>query len=145
MLHVLKSAAGSRRRPLRVGRGISAGRGKTAGRGTKGQKARAGKGRRLGFEGGQTPLLRRQPKLSGFRNPAKKMFEILSVHLLEEKLAAGSYTRSALREMGLLRTEMPVKLLGKSKLSKKFELTIDAASKGARASIEQAGGSVRIL
>ena len=78
-LHELSPAPGSRRKRTRVGRGIAAGGGKTAGRGTKGQKARAGGSIPPWFEGGQTPLHQRIPKLRGFRNPFKTDYEIVNL------------------------------------------------------------------
>lgn len=145
MLHALSPSPGARTRPKRVGRGISAGGGKTAGRGTKGQHARTGKGRRFGFEGGQTPLLRRQPKLGGFRNPRRTVFAVLNLERLERILEAGSYDCEALRRRGLIRGHHPVKLLGKGALTKKIVLTVHAASKSARTAVEKAGGKVEIV
>ena len=142
MLHTLKPAPGSRKTKKRVARGNSAGGGTTAGRGTKGQLSRKGNRKRLNFEGGQTPLLRRQPKLGGFTNPNRTEYEVLNVGDLEKELAAGSYDSAALREKKLIRTKKPVKILGKGELKKKFELTVDAASKTAIAAVEKAGGKV---
>lgn len=142
MLHTLHPSPFTRRRPKRVGRGISAGGGKTAGRGTKGQHARTGKGRRFGFEGGQTPLLRRQPKLGGFRNPRRIAFQILHLRDLEQKLEGGSYDLQALHDRHLIRGKHPVKLLGRGTITKKFSLTIHAASKKARTAVEKAGGKI---
>jgi len=144
VLHTLSPAAGSRKNRKRVGRGNSAGGGTTAGRGTKGQHARTGKGMRFGFEGGQTPLVRRQPKLGGFNNPSRKEFEVLNVSSLEKVLDAGSYDVEALRKSGIIRTKKPVKILARGEVKKKFSLTVDAASKSAVAAIEKAGGSVTI-
>ncbi len=145
MLHTLSPAPGSTRRRKRVGRGGSAGGGTTAGRGTKGQHARTGKGQRQGFEGGQTPLLRRQPKLGGFRNPSRRPYEVLNLATLEAALEPGAYDVNALRERGLIRTGRPVKLLAKGALSKKISLSVHAASKSARAAVEAAGGTVTFL
>jgi large subunit ribosomal protein L15 len=145
MLHALSPAPGSTRPRKRVGRGIAAGGGKTAGRGTKGQGARTGKGHRFGFEGGQIPLLRRQPKLGGFRNPNRQSYEIVNLRDLEAKLDPGSYNLAALRERGILRTAKPVKLLGDGCLTKKLSLEVHAASRSARSAVEKAGGSVTIV
>lgn len=145
MLHTLRPSPHARRRPRRRGRGISAGGGKTAGRGTKGQHARTGKGRRFGFEGGQTPLLRRQPKIGGFRNPRRIPAAIVDIRACEEKLDPGTYDVAALRERGIVKGKGLVKLLGKGVLTKAFSFTIHAASKGARIAVEQAGGKVIIL
>lgn len=143
-LHTLSSAKGSRRNRKRIARGNSAGGGTTAGRGTKGQAARAGKGRRFGFEGGQTPLVRRQPKLGGFTNPTRKEYEVVNISLLEEKLPAGSYDQVALRKARLIRSKKPIKLLADGEVQKKFALTVDAASKKATEVVSKAGGTVTI-
>lgn len=145
MLHMFRPSPYTRKRPKRVGRGISAGGGKTAGRGTKGQHARTGKGRRFGFEGGQTPLLRRQPKLGGFRNPRRIVYQALNLQSLEQSLEAGSYDLDALRAHKLIRGHHPVKILGKGELTKKLTLTVHAASKSARAAVEKVGGKIDIL
>ncbi|OGJ54753.1 50S ribosomal protein L15 [Candidatus Peribacteria bacterium RIFCSPHIGHO2_02_FULL_49_16] len=143
MLHTLKPSSGSKRLRKRVGRGNSAGGGTTAGRGTKGQHARTGKGRRLGFEGGQTPLIRRQPKLGGFRSPNRKEYEVVNLDVLEQVLDTGAYDTDALREKRLVCTKKPVKILGsRGTIKKKFTFTVDAVSKGAREAIEKAGGTV---
>lgn len=144
MLHTISPAPGSRKNRKRVARGNSAGGGTTAGRGTKGQQSRGGAKRRFGFEGGQTPLLLRQPKLGGFTNPKRTEYEALNIAVLEEKLEAGSYDEAALRSAKLLRTKKPVKLLARGELKKKFTLTVHAASANAKKAIEAAGGSVTI-
>ncbi|OGJ55750.1 50S ribosomal protein L15 [Candidatus Peribacteria bacterium RIFCSPHIGHO2_02_FULL_52_16] len=145
MLHTLKPNPGSTHRRRRVARGNSAGGGTTAGRGTKGQHARTGKGYRFGFEGGQVPLIRRQPKLGGFTNPNRVDYEVLNVDTLEEKLSPGTYDADALRGIGLLSSNKPVKLLGRGALTKKFELKIDAISGTAKQAVEKAGGTVKLL
>jgi large subunit ribosomal protein L15 len=144
MLHQLQPSPGSRRKTKRLARGDSAGGGSTAGRGTKGQQARTGKGRRFGFEGGQMPLLRRQPKMGGFRSPRKVYYEVLNLDQIDAALDAGSYDSAALRAKGLLTTKRPVKLLAMGETKKKFELTVHAASASAKAAIEKAGGKVVI-
>ena len=144
MLHTLKPNPGHKHRRRRVARGNSAGGGTTAGRGTKGQHARTGKGYRFGFEGGQVPLIRRQPKLGGFRNPNRMEYEVLNVDTLEGKLSPGSYDADALRGIGLLSSNKPVKLLGRGALTKKFELKIDAISGTAKQAVEKAGGKITL-
>lgn len=145
MLHLLKPTVGSTKKRKRVGRGNAAGGGTTAGRGTKGQQSRTGKGRKFGFEGGQTPLLRRQPKMGGFKRPRRVSFEPLTLAALERTLESGSYTLADLRAKRLVRLNVPVKLLGNTGLTKKISVEAHAASKGARKAIESAGGSVKIL
>jgi len=145
MLHTLKPAPGSRKKSIRRGRGSSAGRGTTAGRGTKGYGSRSGSSTARNFEGGQTPLLMRQPKLGGFRNPNHKEYEVVNVGDLEEKVAAGKYDVKDLKAQKIVSTNKPVKLLSRGEVKKKFEITINAASKAAIAAIEKAGGKVTVL
>ncbi len=144
MLHKLSPAHGSKKSPKRVARGNSAGGGTTGGRGTKGQQSRVGKGRRFGFEGGQTPLIRRQPKLGGFTPPRQKKFVALDIASLEKNLAAGTYSTEQLRAAGMSKGNTGIKLLGKGPLTKKFDLTVAAASKGAKDAIIKAGGKITI-
>ncbi len=145
MLHQFTSTPGTRRKTKRVGRGNSAGGGTTAGRGTKGQQARTGKGRKFGFEGGQVPLLMRQPKLGGFTRPRRKDFEPVNVGFLEERLEAGTYSIGDLRKERIVRGSSPVKLLASGALKKAFHLTVNAASKSAKEAVTKAGGSVTIV
>jgi large subunit ribosomal protein L15 len=145
MLHTIKPAPGSRSHRKRVARGNSAGGGTTAGRGTKGQQSRVGKGRRFGFEGGQTPLLRRQPKLGGFTHPRREQYEILNLDILEQKLPAGAYDVAALRRALVVRSQRSVKVLAGTSLTKKFDLTVHAASAGAKLALEKAGGSLTLV
>lgn len=144
MLHTLKPARGAVSRRKRVARGNSAGGGTTAGRGTKGQQSRTGKGRNFGFEGGQTPLVRRQPKLGGFISPRKVINEIVSLEKMEALLEAGAYSVVDLRRRGLVRSGRPVKILGRA-VKKKFVLSVHAASKGAKKAVADAGGSITIV
>ncbi|NOS67166.1 MAG: 50S ribosomal protein L15 [Candidatus Peribacteraceae bacterium] len=145
MLHTLKPNPGSRPTRKRVARGNSAGGGTTGGRGTKGQQSRVGKGRKFGFEGGQVPLIRRQPKMGGFTHPRRREYEPLNLDVLEEMLDAGSYDPASLREKRILRTRFPVKLLSRGTVSKKFTLSVHAASVNAKKAVEKAGGTVTII
>ena len=145
MLHNLRPASGSTQKRKRVARGSAAGGGTTAGRGGKGQHSRTGKGKRFGFEGGQMPLLRRQPKLGGFKRPRRVTFEPLNLDILEKRLEAGTYVLADLRAKRIVRTTNPVKLLGQGKVTKKFTIEVHAASKSAKKAIEQAGGGLKIL
>lgn len=145
MLHLLKPSSGSRPQRKRVARGNSGKGGTTAGRGTKGQQSRTGKGRKHGFEGGQVPLLRRQPKLGGFRSPNRTEYEVVNLWSLEEKLEPGTYTLEDLRQKRLVRKGKRVKLLGEGALTKKFSLEAHAASKKAKEILEKAGGTLTIL
>lgn len=145
MLHLLKPTPGSRKKRKRLARGNAGHGGTTAGRGTKGQQSRTGKGRKFGFEGGQTPLLRRQPKMGGFQRPRRTAFEPLTLAMLERKLDAGSYTLADLRAKRLVRSNGPVKLLGNAGLTKNISVEVHASSKGAKKAIEHAGGKVTIV
>lgn len=145
MLHSLRPAPGSTKRRKRVARGNSGKGGTTAGRGTKGQQSRTGKGRAFGFEGGQTPMLRRQPKLGGFTPPRQKVFEVLNVKTLEEKLSAGSYSVADYAARRLVRAGKPVKILGDGTITKKMKLQAHAASKSAKEAVAKAGGVIEII
>jgi large subunit ribosomal protein L15 len=143
-LHHLHPAEGSRRDRKRVGRGKAAGQGKTAGRGTKGYLARHNP--KPGFEGGQMPLQRRVPKLKGFTNPNRVEFAVVNVEALGAAFEAGAeVTPEALRERRIVRTGLPVKVLGRGDLDRALTVHAHAVSASARAKIEQAGGSVSIL
>ncbi len=165
-LHDLRPAPGSNPKRRRVGRGIAAGQGKTAGRGTKGQKARAGGSIPAWFEGGQTPLHVRIPKLRGFRNPFKIEYEVVNVGsigrladlgVLESgempgaKKSAGApapitVNQEILRASGLVRNlNKPMKILGNGEVSVALFVVADAITKSARAKIEAAGGTVSLL
>ena len=144
-LHELN--AGSRKKRKRVGRGPGSGLGKTCGRGHKGAKSRSGFKNKRGFEGGQTPLKRRLPKV-GFTNPNRQTYQLINLDRLEklEQLTDGaSLEMQQMLEMGLIRnTKTPVKLLGRGSLTKKIKITVDKASRGAVESVTQAGGEVII-
>jgi len=145
MLHMLRPTPGSTHKRKRIARGSSAGGGTTAGRGTKGQQSRAGKGRKFGFEGGQVPLIIRQPKLPGFKRPMHRTFEVINLETLEAQLPAGAYDTAALRTHRLRTTNHPVKILGQGTVTKKFDLTVHAVSKSAKKAIGEAGGSITLI
>ena len=167
-LHDLKPAPGSRTPKRRVGRGIAAGQGKTAGRGTKGQKARAGGKIPAWFEGGQTPLHQRIPKLRGFRNPFKIQYEVVNLGDIARIVELGelepgdmpggsakgskkgaapiTINQEILRAAGLVRRlDRPMKVLGGGDLSTPLFVVADAFSASARSKIEGAGGTVSVL
>ena len=160
-LHDLRPAEGSRTAKTRVGRGIAAGKGKTAGRGTKGQKARAGGSIAPWFEGGQTPLHQRIPKLRGFRNRFKIEYEVVNVGAIAAAAERGAFetdphakgktapitiNQDVLRAVGLVRTlNKPLKVLGAGELSTPLFVVADAFTGSARTKIEAAGGSVTVL
>lgn len=132
------------RQPRRRGRGIAAGRGKTAGRGTKGQNARSGGRVRPGFEGGQNPLVRRLPKLPGFRSRRLPAQNIYTGDL--DSLPAGKITVELLAGRGLIDDPYrPVKLIVKGQVKKARSVELPAASRGAVAQLEAAGGSFKAV
>src|SRR5437867_1403548 len=142
-LHHLRPAEGSTHRRRRMGRGRAAGQGKTAGRGTKGTGARHNP--KIGFEGGQMPLQRRVPKLKGFTNPKRKEWAVLNLELLSVFAAGADVTLEALRERGLVRPSLPVKVLGRGEVDRRLTVRAHAVSGSARAKIEAAGGAVEII
>jgi large subunit ribosomal protein L15 len=168
-LHDLRPAAGSRKARTRVGRGIAAGQGKTAGRGTKGQKARAGASIPAWFEGGQTPIHVRVPKLRGFRNAFKVEYQVVNVGRIAEYAAAGrfgvevdgepapkakkgaatgpvSVNPAALAAAGLIGSERkPVKILGAGDVDAPLFVAAEAFTASARTKIEAAGGFVQLI
>lgn len=141
-LHHLKPAEGSKHAKKRVARGDRGRGGKTAGRGTKGTGARGTVP--AGFEGGQMPLIRRQPKAPGFNNPNKIYYSVVNVSTLERSFEAGDeITVETLRAKGLVGAKAPVKVLGDGELSKALTVDVDRISASAKAKIEEAGGTVR--
>lgn len=142
-LHHLSPARGSKKKRIRVGRGEGGRRGKTAGRGTKGLKAR--NSLRPGFEGGQTPLAMRLPKLPGFNNPNKEEFAIVNLAALEVFDAGAEVTPETLRERGMIRHKGRVKVLAEGELDRALTVKAHAFSASAREKIETAGGTVEIL
>lgn len=174
-LHDLQPAPGSKTARTRVGRGIAAGKGKTAGRGTKGQQARAGGGVRPWFEGGQTPLQVRVPKLRGFRNRGRVEYEVVNLGRIETAVEQGRFKEAeeALAELrqaapagrrkadsaapltinpellhtaGLIGSlRRPVKILGGGEVSRPLFIVADAFTASAKAKIEAAGGTAQRL
>jgi len=142
----LKPRPGSRHRAKRLGCGESSGKGKTCGKGHKGQKARAGGSIRLGFEGGQMPLIRRIPK-RGFNNAVfHTNYAVVNLDALSNAFADGATVdEAALLEAGLIRQPYDgVKILGNGELTKKLTITVDKASASAKTAIEKAGGSLTL-
>lgn len=140
----LQPAEGSRHSRKRVGRGCGSGHGKTSGRGMNGQKSRAGGGKGNGFEGGQTPLARRLPKLPGFTNINRVEYLPVNVARLEEKFEAGAVVDGAsLKAAGIIKHEDAlVKVLGDGEITKALTVKVDKVSASAKAKIEAAGGKV---
>ena len=143
----LKPTKGSRKKPKRLGRGRSSGHGKTSTRGHKGQKARGSGKIRAGFEGGQTPLLRRIPK-RGFSNaPFKKVYSIVNIQTLEEKFQPNEeVTPEKLIEMKIVKKlNDGIKILGKGELTKPLVVVAHAFSNKAKEKIEAVGGTVKVI
>jgi large subunit ribosomal protein L15 len=136
------SKAGRHKRRKRIGRGIGSGHGKTSGRGHKGMGARAGSRHRLGYEGGQNPVLARIPK-RGFSNaPFRKEFQVVNVESLERFDSGSRVDAASLAAAGLIRhVAKPVKVLGKGELGKKLIVVASGFSASARDKITKAGGS----
>ncbi|MBR1226434.1 MULTISPECIES: 50S ribosomal protein L15 [unclassified Bradyrhizobium] len=142
--------AGSRKKRMRVGRGIGSGKGKTAGRGGKGQTARSGV-RIKGFEGGQMPLHRRLPK-RGFNNIFKLDFAEINLDRLQDAIDAKlvdvneTVTAESLVKTGVLRRAKDgLRLLGRGEIKAKLAIEVHGASKSAIAAVEKAGGTVKVL
>jgi large subunit ribosomal protein L15 len=145
-LHNLKPRPGSKHRTKRLGQGESSGRGKTAGRGGKGQTARSGSSIRIGFEGGQMPLIRRIPK-RGFNNAefttAYSPVNVSSLNVFED---GARVDETALRSIGLANGPvLGIKILGTGELTKKLVVVVSAISASAKTKIEAKGGSVEII
>ena len=164
-LHDLAPTAGAHTPRTRVGRGIAAGKGKTAGRGTKGQKSRAGGSLPAWFEGGQTPLHQRIPKLRGFKNRSRVVYETVNVGRIAAAAAEGrlpsgelpgkkkgatlapvTANAELLRVAGLVRhLDRPLKILGGGDVDRPLAVIADAFTASAVAKIEAAGGSATRL
>ena len=144
-LHNLKPRPGSRHRVKRLGIGESSGHGKTSGKGHKGQKARSGGSIRLGFEGGQMPLIRRLPK-RGFNNAAfKKHYALINLDDLSEFKAGTVINEEMLRESKHSRGNVAgLKVLGRGELKHGLTIEADRVSESAREKIEKAGGTVTL-
>ncbi len=152
-LHNLSPSPGSRKSRKRIGRGQGSGHGKTSGRGHKGAGARSGSKSKTGYEGGQNPIHMRMRKLRG---PNKKMsmpFENfrtrsqpVNVGDLDQRFKSGAeVTPESLREAGLAKRKLPVKVLGRGDVSKKLTVRAHAFSDSAKEKIEAAGGSCETI
>ncbi len=142
-LNTLHPADGAKKPRKRVGRGAGSGIGKTAGRGQKGQKSRSGGYHKVGFEGGQMPLQRRLPK-RGFRSMTRKRVAEIRLHELN-KIDATEVDLNVLKDQGVVSKDtIRAKVIFSGIIEKPVNLKGISATKGARAAIEQAGGSVDI-
>ncbi len=145
-LHDLKYRPGAKHRRKRLGQGESSGHGKTSGRGGKGQTARSGSSIRIGFEGGQMPLIRRMPK-RGFNN-AQHTIEYIPVNLesLNSFENGARVDEAALRAVGIANGRLPrIKILGGGELTKKLTVSAHAFSASAKAKIEAKGGTAELI
>jgi large subunit ribosomal protein L15 len=145
LLSRLRAPAGAVKGKRRLGRGPGSGLGTTGGKGQKGQKARVGGKVRRGFEGGQTPIMRRLPK-GGFKNIFAKTVATVNVGSLGAFEKGATVVPESLIGAGLIRKRFDtVKILGEGKLDKALTVRAHAFSKGAKAAIEQAGGSAEVI
>src|SRR5208283_727456 len=144
-LSTLGPAKGSRKKKVRVGRGIGSKLGKTAGSGNKGQKSRRGYSRRRGFEGGQMPLHRRIPK-RGFHNPFGVKFSVVNLEELNVFPEGETVTPELLRAHGFIRRATdPIKVLGDGELKTKLTVHAHAFSSTAKEKITKAGGTFEVV
>ncbi len=143
----LSPRAGSRRKRTRIGLGEGSGHGQTATRGQKGQRSRSGDGKMSGFEGGQTPLLRRVPKY-GFSNaPFTKRYQVVSLADIERVFKnQKEVTLESLKMHGLISSKLPVKVLsGKTSVKNPYKISVHAFSASSRAQIEKVGGAAVVI
>jgi large subunit ribosomal protein L15 len=142
----LVPAPGSRRRPIRLGMGEGSGTGQTATRGQKGQRSRSGDGKLIGFEGGQTPLIRRIPK-RGFTNGMFKVrYQLIDLTKLD--LVFKNKAEVSIEDMrihGIVKGKRPVKILGDGELKRAIKVSANAFSATAKTKIEKAGGKVEVV
>lgn len=145
-INELTPAPNSKTARRRVGRGTSSGLGKTCGKGQKGQNSRSGGGVRPGFEGGQTPLLRRLPKV-GFTNNFKKVYATVNVEELNKFEDGTTINYATLLEKGLVKkaSNAGLKVLGNGELSKKLHVQANKFSESAIEKIKKAGGTIEVL
>jgi large subunit ribosomal protein L15 len=141
----LSPTPGSVHKKKRLGRGNSSGHGTYATRGLKGQKSRSGPDLRIGFEGGQNPLVRSLSRKRGFNNRFRVEYETVNIGDLA-KLPAGAVTTESLRSAGILKSaRKPVKILGDGEISVALNVEVEKISAGAKAKIEAAGGTATML
>lgn len=144
-MHELSPAFGSTKEAKRIGRGHGSGNGKTAGKGHKGQKARAGHGMRPGFEGGQMPLQRRVPK-RGFNNIFAEEWAAINLSALEVFEDGAIVDAAALADKGIVKkANLPIKVLGNGKLTKKLTVKLNAFSASAAEKINSVGGKAEVI
>jgi large subunit ribosomal protein L15 len=143
----LKPAKGSTKKPKRIGRGQGSGRGGTSTRGHKGAQSRSGYSKKLGFEGGQMPLVRRLPKF-GFKNFNRVEYKGINLDVLQlihEKQNITVITQEVLVKSGYVSKNDRIKILGRGELKAKLEITVHAFSAAAKKAIEETGGIANTL
>jgi len=141
----IRVPAGATKKEKRVGRGPGSGHGKTSTRGQKGQKSRSGAGIRVGFEGGQMPLIRRVPK-RGFTSKFKKIFQIVNLAQLAGFKENSIIGPADLHKEGIIKDEdLPVKILGDGEVSKPITIKAHAFSSGASEKVKKAGGQTELI
>ena len=144
-LHEAVARPKGRKNKKRVGRGMASGMGKTSGRGHKGQSSRSGYARKLGHEGGQTPLIRRMPKV-GFNNPFRKEYVTVNVARLETINEGTEVTPKLLKEIGMIKKFGDgLKILGDGELTHKLTVSAHKFTKTAVEKIQKAGGEIRVI
>ena len=142
LAHELRPPKGSKHARKRVGRGDASGRGTYSGRGLKGQKSRSGRKPKLGFEGGQTRLIKRLPRRRGFTNIFRKEYSAVNLRDLERFEAGTEVTPELLKQTGVVRSlRRPVKVLASGELTKALTVKAHKFSMAAKEKIEAAGGS----
>ena len=141
MEHQVAPIKGARRNRKRVGRGDAAGQGSTAGRGMKGQKSRSGGGPRVGFEGGQLPIIKALPMKRGFNNKFKTFYSLVGLDALNMFEGGETVTPEVLVERGVVRNlKQPVKVVGSGELNKSLTVVAHKFTRSAREAIERANG-----
>jgi len=140
----IKGAKGSTHKVKRLGRGVGSGKGNTSGKGHKGLLARKGGGRRVGYEGGQTPMIRRIPK-RGFHNFTKQQFAIVNLDTLESS-GLNDISLESLRESGIIKgTEKLLKVLGIGEIKRALNIKAHKFSSTAQEKIQKAGGKLEVI
>lgn len=140
----LKPPVGAKHKRKRVGRGDGSGHGTYSGRGCKGQKSRSGGGVRLGFEGGQLPLIKRLPRKRGFTNIFKKKYSIVNIAKLNIFPPGAEVTSQELLKEGLIKSlKHPVKILGSGDIQHSLSIRTDEFSAAAEKKITDAGGEIK--
>ena len=143
-LNELKPPKGAVKKGKRKGQGPGSGNGKTAGRGENGEKSRTGYSAKLGFEGGQMPLIRRIPK-RGFKNFTRKIYQIVNLEQLNAYNDGETVNHETLKSMGIISSVIkPVKVLGNGELTKKLTVHVEKVSEMAKKMIEKNGGNVEV-